>query len=273
VQAVLAGGTDLLVNLKKAQSGPEHLLDLAGIEGLDRVEMDQGRLRLGPMLSAGFLARDSLVRKEAPALALGAAALGSPQVRNRATLGGNICNARPAGDMSVALMAMGASVLLRGAEGEREVGLDKFILGPGRTSLAPGELLTGVMVPKAPPNTGGGFQKLGLRKALEIALASVACRLTLDRDQKTILDAGLALGAVGPTPLVSPGAVKALAGQKADAKTLASAAGAAAEDARPIDDHRGSAEYRRAMVEVLAGRALEQALAWARGRREVRDHG
>ncbi|MCB2189716.1 MAG: xanthine dehydrogenase family protein subunit M [Deltaproteobacteria bacterium] len=263
--AVLAGGTDLLVNLKHKLKNPAVLVDLAGIPGLAQVEETAGALRVGPLCSARGLSRDATVRAQATALALGAGVLGSPQVRNRATVGGNVCNARPAADMCVPLLALGASACLRASEGEREVPLAEFFLGPGATVRRPTEILVGLQVPAAQAGAGSGYQKLGLRKALEIALVNVAAFLTLEKDGKTIAGARVALGSVAPTPILSPGAAAALVGREAGPAALAQAGEAAAADCRPIDDHRGSAAYRRDMVAVLTRRALEAALAQAQG--------
>ncbi|MCB2189187.1 MAG: xanthine dehydrogenase family protein subunit M [Deltaproteobacteria bacterium] len=267
--AVIAGGTDLLVNLKHKNVSPRHLVGLEMLGELQTIGAEGGFLLLGPRLTASTLAGSDRLRGSARALALGASVLGSPQVRNRATVGGNVCNARPAADMSVPLLALEASVLLRSRSGQREVPLAEFFLGPGSTARRSEELLVGIKVPAAAEGSGGGYQKLGLRKALEIALVNVAAVLTLEGDGKTIKTAQVALGSVAPTPILSPGASQALAGQAAGPQAFAEAGRAAAADARPIDDHRGSAEYRRQMVEVLTGRALAQAWQAARGVQEV----
>jgi len=174
-------------------------------------------------------------------------------------VGGNICTARPAADMCLPLLALGAKALLAGPGGPRELPLDEFFLGPGQTAKEPGELLTGLAIPKPAEGSGAGYEKLGLRKALEIALVNVAAVLTLEADGKTIKSAQVALGAVAPTPMLSKGAEAALIGQAAGEELFAQAAKAAAADAKPISDHRGSAEFRREMVAVLTRRALMSA--------------
>ena len=262
--AVLAGGTDLLVGMKHKLLKPAHVVGLETLEGLNQVEEQKDALLIGPMLTAAALARQPQVRAQARALALGAGVLGSPQVRNRATVGGNVCNARPAADMCVPLLALGATALLQSQQGRREVPLAEFFLGPGRTVRAPGELLCGLRVPGGGPGTGSGYEKLGLRKALEIALVNVAAVLTLEPDGRTVKAARVALGAVAPTPILCPGAEKVLKGQVLSEELCRRAATAAAADARPIDDHRGSAAFRRQEVEVLTRRALQQAWQAAR---------
>ncbi len=263
--AVLAGGTDLLVNMKHQAMAPSHLVSLAGVEGLDQASADGGRVTVGPLMSAAVLAQSEFIAANAGALALGAAVLGSPQVRTRATVGGNVCNARPAADMSVPLLALGARAVLTGPDGQRQVDLEEFFVGPGQTVRAPGELLSALEMDAPAPGTGWGYQKLGLRKALEISLVNVAAALSLEDDGKTIKAARVALGAVAPTPILAPGAAEVLVGQAAGGDVFKAAGQKAAADAKPIDDHRGSAWYRREMVAVLTARALNQAWARAQG--------
>jgi carbon-monoxide dehydrogenase medium subunit len=262
--AVIAGGTDLLVNMKHKKLTPKHLVGLERLGELDGLSADNGDLVIGPRMTAAALAKSPRLTGSARALALGAGALGSPQVRNRAPVGGNVCTARPAADMCVPLLALEGQAMLAGAGGQRRVPLAEFFLGPGQTTRDRAELLTGVLIPKPAPGSGAGYEKLGLRKALEIALVNVAAVLTLDGDGKTIRAAKVALGAVAPTPILAPGAERALVGSPAGEETFARAAQAAAADSRPIDDHRGSADYRRQMVEVLTRRALNQAWQAAR---------
>jgi len=261
---LLAGGTDLLVNMKHGKQAPAQLIDLDGLAELKAAGSRGDTLELGAGLKAAALA-GGLDGAAPQALAKGAGALGSPQVRNRASLGGNLATARPAADMCVPLLALGARVALVSPAGERQVELPEFFLGPGLTSLRPNEVLTKVLLSKPRPGAGSGYCKLGLRKALEISLVNVAAWLSLEPDGKTIKQARVALGAVAPTPILSPGAARALAGAPAGDDAFAAAAAAAAADARPIDDHRGSAEYRRDMVAALTKRCLGQALAQARG--------
>jgi carbon-monoxide dehydrogenase medium subunit len=263
--AVIAGGTDLLVNMKHKKLAPKHLVGLERIEELDGLAANNGGIRIGPRLTASALAGSGELTGSAAALALGAGTLGSPQVRNRATVGGNVCTARPAADMCLPLLALEAKALLAGPAGPRELPLDEFFLGPGQTAREPGELLTGLLIPKPAQGSGAGYEKLGLRKALEIALVNVAAVLTLDGDGKTIKAAKVALGAVAPTPILAPGAEAALVGRAAGEEAFAQAGKAAAADAKPITDHRGSAEFRREMVEVLTRRALRQAWQAAQG--------
>ncbi|MBU4564534.1 MAG: xanthine dehydrogenase family protein subunit M [Desulfarculus sp.] len=263
----LAGGTDLLVNLKLKKLAPKVLLDLGGLEELKGNRADDGLVSLGALDTASRLASGG---PEVPGLlAMGAGALGSPQVRNRATLGGNLVTARPAADICLPLLALGAKAVLAGPNGEREVALDGYFKGPGYTVKEAGEILTRVILDAPRPGVGGGYQKLGLRQAMEIALVNVAAHLELEDDGKTVALARVALGAVAPFPMLSPGAASALIGKPAQETCFSEAAEAAAAEARPIDDHRGSAAYRRDMVRTLTLRALRQALSQAQGNQEA----
>ncbi|MEW5912146.1 MAG: FAD binding domain-containing protein [Thermodesulfobacteriota bacterium] len=264
---VIAGGTDLLVNLKHGRLRPKALVGLERLQELTGLETGRGRLFIGARNTAAHLAASRSLGGGLKFLAQAAGCLGSPQVRNRATIGGNLCTARPAADLPPALLCLGARLLLDGHQGSREVALSQFFQGPGLTTLAPAEVLRGVVVPRPGPGCGGGYIKLGLRRAMEISLVNVAAYLELAADGRRIAQAQVALGAVAPTPILSPRAAKALMGQTAGDKTFAAAAEAAAKDARPIDDHRGSAAYRREMVRVLTRRALQQAWEQARGGR------
>jgi aerobic carbon-monoxide dehydrogenase medium subunit len=255
----LAGGTDLLVNLKKKLLAPEQLISLNKIEGLSEASDQKGNgLSLGPLCTAAYLAGSGIIQRKSSVLGQGAGKLGSPLIRNRATVGGNLVTARPASDLAPPLLVLGAALVLKGPKGERTLPLEDFILGPGQTAIRSDEILSRILIPSAVGFGTGSYIKLGSRKALEISLVNVASFLSLDSDG-TIQEARVALGAVGPTPLLSPSAAKTLKGVKPkneDDPVFKEAARAAAQDAKPITDHRGSAEYRRAMVEVLVLRTL-----------------
>ena len=257
---VLAGGTDLLVNMKRKVAAPDHVVGLEKLADLTEIQASGDRIGIGALTTAAALAASSVLKNGTGILAESAGKLGSPQVRTRATIGGNLCTARPAADMPLPLLVLGARVVLAGSGGQREVSIDEFFLGPGETVVRLGEILTSVVIDKPKPGTGGGYMKLGLRRAMEISLVNVAAAITLDDDGKTIKSAKVALGAVAPTPIRAPQAEKVLAGAKAGDDVFAQAGLAAAQDAKPITDHRGSAEYRRDVVAVLTKRALQAAL-------------
>jgi CO/xanthine dehydrogenase FAD-binding subunit len=260
---VLAGGTDLLVNMKKKILAPAHVVSLGRVESLKTLEASNGSIKIGALVTASAVAEALGVKKGLSALARGASSLGSPLIRNLATIGGNLASARPAADFPPPLMAYGAEVLLRKKGGERKVGLDAFFKGPGMTVVEPNEILSEIVVPKPPSGSGAGYMKLGVRKTLEISIVNVAAFLSLDGGG-VIQTARVVLGAVAPTPIRAGSAETALVGQKASKEIFVKAGDAAARDSRPIDDFRGSAEYRREMVKVLTKRALQAAWDEAR---------
>jgi CO/xanthine dehydrogenase FAD-binding subunit len=259
---VLAGGTDLLVNMKKKLLSPEKIISLNKIEGLGgtSTQSDVG-LSLGPLSTAAYLAGSKLIQDRVPVLAQGAGRLGSPLVRNRATLGGNLITARPASDLAPPLLVLEAGLILKGPQGERSLSLDQFFLGPGQTAIRADEILTGIVLPIPQGPCSGAYVKLGTRKALEIALVSVASLLELAVDG-SIKKARVALGAVGPVPFLASSAAKVLEGVKPknqEDSVFNEASLAAARDSKPITDHRGSGDYRRDMVEILTLRTLKAA--------------
>jgi carbon-monoxide dehydrogenase medium subunit len=198
------------------------------------------------------------IRKRFGILAGAAQKLGSPLIRNRATLGGNLVTARPAADTHSPLICLGARIKLTGPSGSREVTAEDFFVGPGESVRKPDEVLTRITIDRIPPRSGGAYLKYGIRKALEIAVVNVGVLLTLTRDH-TITSARVALGAVAPKTIRAPGAEKCLIGHPPDEKTIKRAAEAAAAECQPISDIRGSAGYRRMLVEVLTGRAIREA--------------
>ncbi|MBZ0265712.1 xanthine dehydrogenase family protein subunit M [bacterium] len=295
---ILAGGTDLLVNIKlpviaprayvlesstsqlvsthseelwKDHSGPlappspAYLLSLHRLRNeLERIEeLPDGSLLVGALTTARTLQMSELVRLKWAALAEGADALGSPLVRARGTLGGNICNARPAADLFVPSVALGAKLGVVSIHGYEVIDASEFALAPGKTRLQSGQILVEIVYPASPPGTGSAYYKLAQRKALDISVVGAGVRLTIDSLLK-ITSVSLALGAVGPTPIVAKTVIDVLLGKKLDDSTLKLAATAAASDATPIDDHRGSALYRKQMIEVLTRKILTTAYLRAR---------
>ncbi len=257
--AILAGGTDLLVNMKMGKALPKDVVSLSRIEELRSVTRDQGSLTLGACVTAGELKEQEEIKAEFNGLCESAGSLGSPLIRNLATVGGNIVTARPAADLPPSLMAYGASVLLKNEKGERIIPLEEFFKGPGQTIIEPEEILCAVILKEPPPYSGGGYVKLGVRKALEISLVNVAAFVALDGPSGPIQEAKIVLGSVAPIPIRSPSAEAVLMGERPDDALFEKAGNAASKDAKPIDDFRGSAEYRREMVKVLTKRALRMA--------------
>jgi CO/xanthine dehydrogenase FAD-binding subunit len=256
---VLAGGTDLLVNMKKRILNPEHLVSLARIEELKQVTSHKGTLRIGACQTVAELAEVSEIVTKISALSRGAKCLGSPLIRNLATIGGNIGSARPAADLLPPLMAYNAVVTLQSRNGERQMPLEEVITGPGMTAMKPDEIITRIDIPVGGPNTGAGYINIGIRKAQDCNLVNVASFLSLAGDG-TVASARIVMGCVGPTPLRAKTAETMLMGEKPGPELFKKAGDAAASDSRPILDFRGSAEYRHAMSGVLAMRTLTMAL-------------
>jgi aerobic carbon-monoxide dehydrogenase medium subunit len=257
--SVLAGGTDLLVNMKMGKTAPKHIVSLSRIEDLKGVKREQGSLTLGACVTAGELKEQEEIKSEFNGLCQSAGSLGSPLIRNLATVGGNIVTARPAADLPPSLMAYGASIVLKKEKGERIIPLEGFFKGPGQTAIEAQEILCGVVLIEPPPYSGGGYVKLGVRKALEISLVNVAAFIALDGPNGPIKEARIVLGAIAPMPIRSPSAEAVLMGERPDDELFEEAGTAASKDAKPIDDFRGSADYRREMVKVLTRRALKLA--------------
>jgi carbon-monoxide dehydrogenase medium subunit len=264
--AVVAGGTDLLVKMKRGLLRPEVVLSIARLRGRAPVSRGaDGAAVLDALATMAELVASEELPGALGCIAEGARNVGSPLIRNRATVGGNLASARPCADTAPPLLVLGARVRLRSAARERLVGLDGFFAGPGLTCMAPGELLTAIEVPAPPARSGAAFLKLTRRSTLEITIVSAAAYVAFDEGGERIREARVFLGSVAPVPLRAAGAEGALVGERPGRELLAHAAALAAADARPIDDFRGSAAYRREMVDVLVRRALEQAVSRAGG--------
>ena len=247
------------------KAAPSFLVSLHKLKKLKGIEkFPDGRLKIGALTTISEIERSEIIRKDWTALAEGADSLGSPLVRNRGTLGGNIVNARPAADTAIPTIALGAELTLQGPSGSRQVPAEDFPTGPGLSIIAPDEILTEIIFPPSKQHSGCAYYKLANRKALEISTVGVAVWLALDKPDGKVTDIRVALGAVGPTPILAQSVKDVVIGQVPDEKILKAAAEAVRNDARPIDDHRGSAWYRVQMVEQLALRLLKKALHQAR---------
>lgn len=252
----LAGGTDMIVDIRAKRAGPDTLVSLQNVDELRGISRENGGLRIGAVTRiAEFLKHPELVKHDV--LRQAAYVFANPMIRNLATLGGNIGSASPAGDMLPPLLALDAQVELVSAAGARAIPFAEFFLGPRKTSCRPDELIRNLQIPVQSSGTGTAFYKLGLRQADAISLVSVAVRI--ERDGETVRDVRIALGAVAPRPLRAMRAEELLRGQAFSDPVIKQAAGTAAAECTPIDDLRASANYRRKMVEVYVRRTLEQA--------------
>lgn len=252
----VAGGTDLIVNMKKKILSPEHLVSISRVEALKHLDIANGQIRIGACVTVAELAESRGIGQKLSALASGAQNLGSPLIRNLATIGGNLGSARPAADLPPSLIAYGAKVILKHRTGERTIPLETFFMGPGLTDIQPDELLTEIQVDAPSPLAGAGYLNLGVRKAQDCNLVNVASFIQLDQNGAIICDARIVMGCVGPTPLRAPSAEKMLVGEKPVESLFEKAGEAAMQDCRPIDDFRGTSAYKRAMVGVLTKRTL-----------------
>jgi carbon-monoxide dehydrogenase medium subunit len=259
---LLAGGTDLLLQIKARAVRPAYVVDLSRLADLSRLEYREGEgLWIGSTVRLRALQMSALVRERFGIVADGASLVGSIQVRNLATIGGNLCNAAPSADLAPPLIAANARAEVLGPAGSRSVPLDTFFVGPRRTVLASDELLLGVFVPEPEPSTRGSYIRHTPRNEMDIAVVGVGSSVVV-RDGR-IVSARIALGAVAPTPIRATRAESALIGRPADAGSIDEAATIAAEEARPISDVRGSAEFRRHLVKVLTQRTLRDAVGIA----------
>ncbi|MEW6262566.1 MAG: xanthine dehydrogenase family protein subunit M [Thermodesulfobacteriota bacterium] len=263
--AVLAGGTDLLLGIKAGRKKPEVVFDVSEIAEMQDIRDEGPLLRIGAGVRMADLAVAKPVIAEAGFLAQAASLMGSPQIRNKATIGGNINTASPAGDTIAPLWAAGARVRLSGLGRVREADLEDYILGPGRVDLKPGEILTDILIPKPKPGRRTHFLKTGRRKALFISIVNAAGWMEFDAEG-AVGDLRLVLGAVAPTPLRVTEAEDFIRGRKPEPKLLAEAAAKAAGQCRPITDIRGTAEGRRLLAEAWTLRLLEILTETAKGR-------
>jgi CO/xanthine dehydrogenase FAD-binding subunit len=258
----LAGGTDLLVQIKERNRPVSAVMSLKRVQEVHEY-VNNGVLAIGSAVTAGQIAGDPRAQQAYTALAVGAGLIGSIQIQNMATVGGNICNASPSADTAPPLLALDAEAVIASVQGERTLPLTAFFLGPGKTVLKPGELLKAIQLPHPKTYSGSFYYRHTPRARMDIAVVGVAAMLALDETGK-IAAARIALGAVAPTPLRALEAERDLTGETPSEVLFARAAETAMKDAVPIDDLRASADYRRHLVKVFTQRALHQALIRAK---------
>lgn len=253
----ISGGTDLIVRIKKRELNPQAFISLRSIADLSGIE--NGKIiRIGAMTSISDLLKNPLLHEKYPVLIQAAQALGSVQIRNVATIGGNLCNGSPAADMAPPLLVLKAKVRLRSAQKSRDVPLEKFFRGPGETSRDPGEILTGILLEPFAPNTKAVFLKKG-RTRMDLAVASVAALIRTEGNR--CVEARVAAGSVAPTPLRLFEVEALLEGAPLSQDLLNEAQQLASKSVSPISDIRSTSDYRRHLVGVLVKRALEELLA------------
>lgn len=254
---LLAGGTDVLVKLKQRQMAPEVLIDIKGISDLRGIEYQDGKgVKIGPLTTIREIERSPLVQKHLPVLSHAASLLGSVQIRHRATIGGNLCNALPSADIGAYLIGMGARVVAVSLSGKRTLLVEELFMGSGRNSLRPDEVVSVIEIPAWPQYMGGAYIKHAVKKAVDVAIVCVAAVVVTDPLKKFFKEARIVLGAVGSVPIRPKGAEEYLRGRPIEDGVIERVGELASEEARP----RSSVEYKTEMVKVLTRRAIKQAL-------------
>jgi carbon-monoxide dehydrogenase medium subunit len=274
---LIAGGTDVIVMIKQKTMAPDVLISLQGIPGLGQIKFN-GSLSIGPMVTHRAIEKSEVIRKNFSALTDAADFLGSIQIRNVATIGGNICTAAPSADTATPLLVLGTQVKIKSLKEERTIPIEEFFKGPGKTVLKPGELVKELIIPKPLPNTGSAYYKLQRRLALDLPILGVSILISLDKNKVTCSDmlctaspissvlhkmeedqivckeVRIALGVAAPTPLRAVKAEALLRGKKLSDELLEEVAATASKEAQPRDSIRGEAWYRRDMIRVLVKR-------------------
>jgi len=273
----IAGGTDVMVMIKQKTMAPDALISLQGIQGLDQIKFN-GSLAIGPMVTHRAIEKSEIIRKNFSALTDAADYLGSVQIRNVATIGGNICTAAPSADTATPLLVLGARAKIKSLDGERTIPIEDLFKGPGETVLKPGELLQELFIQNLLPNTGSAYYKLQRRLALDLPILGVSVLLSLDKNRVTCSDmlctaspissilhrmeedeivcreVRIALGVAAPTPMRAIKAEALLRGKKLSDELLEEVANTASEEAQPRDTLRGEAWYRKDMIRVMVKR-------------------
>ncbi|MCP4421777.1 MAG: 2Fe-2S iron-sulfur cluster binding domain-containing protein [Chloroflexi bacterium] len=253
---LLAGGTDLMIELERGFRVPQTVIDVTSISDLDQISQDeQGNIHLGPLVTHNQVAGSALCRERAFPLVKACWEVGAPQIRNRGTVAGNLATASPANDTISPLWALGATLTLQSQHGSRTLSFDDFFLGVRKTAVAPDEMIVDIAFPAMRDDQAGTFLKLGLRRAQAISVVNVT--VILSREAETVTQARITLGSVSPTIVRAPAAEQFLVGQTLTPAVIGKAGKLAAEAAKPIDDVRGTAAYRSYMIETLTRHALE----------------
>jgi CO/xanthine dehydrogenase FAD-binding subunit len=257
---LIAGGTDLLISMRKRTISPKCIVNVKTIPNLDYIHDSGQGLAMGALATLHDIASSPVIRNKFPMIAEAAQQIGTPQVRNKGTIGGNLCNAAPSADMAPPLIALGARAKIEGPQGIRVVELENFFVGPSETVLHDNEMLVELQVSNPSAYTNGVYLKLPARNGVDIAVAGVAAVITLDSKYVKVLDAKIVLGAVAPTPLRAYQAENVIRGKNIIGELIEKAAQLAASEAKPISDIRGSANFRREMVKVLTSQAIRRAI-------------
>jgi len=258
----LAGGTDLVIAIKEKGLIPRYLVDLKKIPSLSGIcQISDGSLMIGALTTMREIETSPVIRGKYPFWAQSAAEVGSIQIRNRATIGGNMANATPSADVAPALLVLDAKVKIYRSDGEKIVLLEKFFVGPGKTIMEPGDVLTEILIPPTPPDFCGEYIKFSPREMMDLAYVGVAVGVVVDSSRKICRDVRIALGAVSPTPIRAHKAEALLLNQEITPSLAERVGEEASNECKPISDVRSSAAYRKEMVRVNTRRALLNAAA------------
>jgi len=261
----MAGGTDLIDQVRVGRITPDLVVDIKKIAELNILEMGSGGLRFGAAVPCYRLYHDAMIKNLYSALTDSASIIGGIQIQSRASIGGNLCNSGPAADSTPSLIALEAKAIIAGPKGNREVPVEDFCTGPGKNILDRGEFLVEIKLPERPANSGSAYQRFIPRNEMDIAVVGVGVSVQLDPTGQKFISARIALGAVAAKPLFAAEASKWLAGQPVNDMTIQEAAQAAQAIATPIDDMRGTIEFRKHVTGVLVARTIQQAVERARG--------
>ncbi|MEC9343868.1 MAG: xanthine dehydrogenase family protein subunit M [Pseudomonadota bacterium] len=262
---ILAGGSDLLVRMKGGFVEPDLVVDIKEIAGLDEIAETSEGFVVGAAVSCAAMGESRSLKKSWPGVVEAANLIGSKQVQGRCTVAGNLCNASPAADSVPALVAAGARVLIAGPSGKRTVDVEEVPTAPGKTSLGRGEIVEAILLDRRPPHSGDAYLRFIPRTEMDIAVVSAGANLTLN-DDGTVATARVALGAVAATVLLVAEAADAIVGTRLDDKAMERLAEACSSACRPIDDKRGTVQFRRKVAGVLASRAARIAYQRAGGK-------
>ena len=258
---VIAGGTDLIPQMRWGELRPEYIMGLSQIQGLDGIQFDSTiGLKMGASCKIAEIEKSDIIRGHYPILAQAASVLGSPEIRNRATVGGNLCTAAPSADMVPSLLVLGAKAVIASEKGERVVSLEDFFTGPKKTVLDSHEMLLRLEMPPMRPRSAGEYIKFGRRNAMEIAMIGVAALIALEQEDNTCEDARLALATAAPTPMRCKRAEEVLRGKRLDIRVIGLAGETASSEASPRTSWRTTEEYRRDLIRVLTRRAIQNSL-------------
>jgi carbon-monoxide dehydrogenase medium subunit len=262
---VLAGGTDLLVRMKSGHVEPDLIVDIKRIDATQKISRNASGFKIGAGVSGAAIGRNAALKKAWPGVVEATNLIGSDQIQGRCTMAGNLCNASPAADSVPAMVAAGAKAQIVGPKGRRTLAVEKIPTGPGKTALKKGEIIESITLPKPAPRTGDAYLRFIPRTEMDIAVVGVGVSLVLD-GKGVIKKARVALGAVAPTVLLVSEAADAIVGTKLDKDALEALAGACEAACRPIDDMRGTIEFRTEVAGVLARRAAKIAYKRAGGK-------